>query len=138
MLEKILDAARRSQSVIAYLVFGVLTTVVNVVSYWACARALRLPTMPSTIIAWVLAVGFAYVTNRKWVFQSDAHTFAEILSETARFFSARLATGVVDWLCMFLFVEILGFDDLIVKFLANAVVIILNYVASKLLVFRSS
>ena len=138
MLDKILNLARRYQSVIAYLVFGVLTTVVNVVSYWACARALRLPTMLSTIIAWVLAVGFAYVTNRKWVFQSDARTIAEILSETVRFFSARLATGVVDWLCMFLFVEELGFDDLIVKFLANVVVIVLNYVASKLLVFRSS
>lgn len=138
MFKELLELARRSQSVIAYLVFGVLTTAVNVVSYWFCTRALNLTTMPSTVIAWVLAVSFAYVTNRRWVFHSEEHGFAGIFSEIVRFFSARLATGVVDWLCMYLFVDVFKFDDLIIKVVTNVIVIILNYVASKLVVFRSS
>ena len=92
--------------------------------------------MPSTIFAWVLAVLFAYITNRKWVFHSTAKGSKEILKEMVSFFSCRLATGIVDWLCMFVFVDLLKFNDLIIKVAANVVVVVLNYVASKLFIFK--
>ena len=122
--------------VIPYAIFGVLTTVVNVLVYALCARVFHFGTMPSTVIAWIAAVLFAYVTNRKWVFHSEAKTKGEIFRELVSFFACRLATFFVDMLCMYIFVDVLHFDDVIVKFTANVLVIILNYVASKVLIFR--
>ena len=130
------DIYEKYKDVIPYLFFGVCTTVVNVISYWICAHPLSLNTMVSTVIAWTLAVLFAYITNRKWVFHSEARTSGEITKEIVSFFSYRLATGLIDWGCMFVFVELLNMNDLIVKFAANVLVIVLNYVASKLIIFR--
>lgn len=124
------------KDVIPYLFFGVCTTVVNVAAYWVCAHPLGLSVTPSTIIAWVLAVLFAYLTNRKWVFHSEAHGTKEIVREICSFFGCRLATGIVDWLCMIIFVDVLKLNDVVVKFLANVLVIILNYIASKLVIFK--
>lgn len=122
---------------ILYIIFGVLTTLVNIVTYWLLAHPLMLPTVPSTVIAWALAVLFAYVTNRRWVFHSEASTKREILREGVSFYLCRLGTGILDWLGMYVMVDVLHWDDLIVKTALNAVVIILNYVASKLIVFRN-
>ena len=130
------ELIKKYKSILLYLIFGVLTTLVNVVSYWLCSHICSLSTMVSTIIAWILAVLFAYVTNRKWVFESEAATKQEIIKECLAFFSARLATGVVDWLCMFVCVDILQLNDIIIKLAANILVIILNYVASKLIIFK--
>ena len=94
------------KDVIPYLFFGVCTTLVNVVIYWIAAYLFKIATMPSTILAWVIAVFFAYATNRKWVFQSEARERNEILREIISFFGCRLVTGIVDWGCMFLFVDI--------------------------------
>lgn len=124
------------RDVIPYLFFGVCTTVVNMVVYWAAAHPLALPVTVSNIIAWVFAVSFAYVTNRKWVFHSEANTAKDLVKEISSFFSCRLATGIMDTLMMFVFVDLLHFNDLIIKIAANVLVVILNYVASKLFIFR--
>lgn len=135
-MNKLNDLYQKYKDVIPYGVFGVLTTLVNIAVYWLMAHPLHCPTMPSTIIAWVASVLFAYVTNRRWVFHSEAHTRKEVIKEAVSFFVCRLATGVVDWLCMFVFVDILHFHDVVMKAIANIAVIILNYIASKLIIFR--
>lgn len=124
------------RSFIAYAVFGVFTTVVNIVAYWVCAHPLHLGTLPSSVVAWFLSVLFAYLTNRRWVFDSQAHGRSEILRECAAFFAARIATGVLDWAIMWLFVDVLHLNDLVIKVVSNVVVIVLNFVLSKLVVFR--
>ena len=124
------------KDVIPYLFFGICTTLVNVAVYWVAAYPLALSVMFSTIIAWLLAVGFAYITNRKWVFHSNAVSARDITKEIISFLGCRLATGIVDWFCMFLFVDILNLNDIVIKFLANILVIVLNYVASKLIIFK--
>lgn len=121
---------------ILYLVFGALTTAVNTGVYWFCAHPLGLPVVPSTVVAWFFAVLFAYLTNRKWVFHSEASTRPEIIRECVSFFLCRLATGVLDWVLMYLLVDCLHWPDLWVKIGVNVLVILLNYVASKLLIFR--
>jgi putative flippase GtrA len=121
---------------IPYIIFGVLTTIVNILTYWIAAHLFGFPVMPSTILAWMAAVLFAYFTNREWVFQSKAHSTAEVAKEVSVFFACRLATGVIDWLCMFVFVTLLQFDDVFVKAAANILVILLNYMASRLIIFR--
>lgn len=119
-----------------YAVFGVLTTLVNMVAYWVFAYPCGIPTVPSTVLAWVAAVAFAYFTNRLWVFESKAKGAKEILKEAAAFFGCRLATGVLDWAWMFLFVDCLHVNDMLMKLTANVIVIILNFIASKLLIFK--
>ena len=125
------------KDVIPYLFFGVCTTLVNVIVYWLCAHPLNLGTMPSTIAAWFLAVVFAYITNRKWVFHSTAVTAPEITRELISFFGCRITTGIVDWLCMLVFVEVLGWNDVVIKFFANVLVIVLNYIFSKCVIFKN-
>lgn len=132
MIRKLMEKYR---DVIPYLVFGILTTIVNIVAYWLCAHPLHLGIMVSTVIAWVLSVLFAYVTNRKWVFHSEAAGVA-IIREILSFYGARLATGLLDMLFMFIFAERIGLNDTVIKICSNVVVVILNYIFSKFLIFR--
>ena len=134
--EKLAALFEKYKDVIPYGIFGVLTTLVNIVSYWIFAHPFGCNTLVSTVIAWVLSVLFAYFTNRKWVFHSQAHGAKEIISELVSFFACRLGTGVLDTGCMVLFVDILHMNDVVIKVLANVLVIVLNYVASKWLIFR--
>ena len=124
------------QSVILYLIFGVLTTLVNIFAYWLAAHVLGLGVTASVIIAWILAVLFAYFTNRKWVFISNANNSREFLRELGAFFACRIFTGVLDVLLMYIFVTLLNFNDLLIKALSNIAVIILNYLGSKFLIFK--
>ena len=124
------------RDLIPYVIFGALTTAVNTAVYWFCAHPLGMPALPSTVIAWFVAVLFAYLTNRKWVFHSEAVTAKDIFHEFVSFYLCRLATGVLDWVLMYLLVDRLHWNDLAVKIGVNLLVIILNYVFSKLIVFR--
>lgn len=133
MIRKLLE---KYKDIIAYLVFGVLTTVINIAVYALAAHALSMPTVPATVLAWIAAVLFAYLTNRKWVFHSEAAGQAEILKEIIRFFAARLATGIFDWVFMYITVDRLAWPDVAMKVIANIVVIVGNYVLSKALVFK--
>lgn len=130
------DLIVKYKFLILYAFFGVCTTIVNVVAYGLLERLIGLSILWSTIIAWFLAVVFAYLTNRKWVFKSNAHTSKEIIKEIYSFFACRIGTGILDCVIMKVFADILGMNDIIVKFVANVLVIVLNYVASKLVVFK--
>lgn len=127
---------RKYRGLILYGIFGVLTTLVNIAAYWLCARVLRLPLTPSTVIAWVLSVLFAYATNRTWVFASQAQGAVAVVKEMASFFASRLSTGLLDWLVMYICVRRMGMDDMIVKIASNVLVVVLNYILGKFVVFR--
>ena len=126
---------KKYKEIVLYLIFGGGTTLVNIVVYYACAHLLQQNTVISTGIAWLLSVLFAYVTNKIWVFESKTHTMSEVLREVISFFSCRLLTGLLDIAIMFVCVDVLKWNDLIVKILSNVIVIVLNYVASKLIIF---
>ena len=136
LVNKVKDLIVKYMDILLYGIFGVLTTIVNIVTYWIMAHPLGMGTMASTVLAWIFAVFLAYLTNRKWVFHSKAVGTKAIVKEIVSFFACRIATGVVDWVCMFVFVELLSFNDVVIKVLANILVIILNYVASKLIIFK--
>ena len=119
-----------------YAIFGGLTTVVNMVSYYLSFNVLKIPNVPSTVIAWVLAVAFAFVTNKLWVFDSPSFDAKTLKHEIPTFFGARLATGVLDVAIMYLAVDLMHWNPTVWKLISNVLVIIINYVASKLVIFR--
>lgn len=125
------------KSFLLYIIFGGCTTLVNIITYAVCTRAFHLGTVASTVLAWILAVTFAYVTNRSWVFESRTNGTRDMIREITSFFSCRLLTGGLDLLIMYIFVDVFGMNDIIMKVISNVVVILLNYVASKLLIFKS-
>ena len=90
----------------------------------------------STAVAWVLSVLFAYVTNRRWVFHSEAKGAKAIGKEFAAFLGARLGTGLLDMLIMYLCVDLLGWNDMVMKLASNVIVVILNYILSKFFIFK--
>lgn len=120
---------------IMYLVFGVLTTLVNIVVY-SSARWIDLTINISYVLAWLLSVLFAYLTNRKWVFDSQTTGFGNIILEVIKFFLARLATGVLGYLILLFGVHIIHQNDMIWNIIQNIFVIVSNYVLSKLVIFR--
>lgn len=124
------------KEVILYLVFGGLTTLVNIVCYAVCARGFHMGTLVSNGIAWVLSVLFAYVTNKIFVFESKTDGVREAVRELVSFIACRAGTGVLDMAVMYVTVDMLGWYDVLMKILSNIIVIILNFVFSKLVIFR--
>lgn len=125
-----------NRETISYVVFGVLTTVVNLVTYNACADWLGWNTALSTTVAWVTAVIFAYVVNKLFVFHSHTTGRADFLREMGMFFGARALTYVIDLLGMMLLVDVLHWHGGLSKILTNILVLVLNYVFSKVFIFR--
>lgn len=137
-MEKIIELYKKYRSVILYLVFGVLTTIVNIVTYYLLDVNGLFNTVINTSIAWVIAVIFAYVTNKIWVFESKVKGFEANIKEMMSFFACRIATGVMDVVIMYGFVDLMHCNDMIVKIASNVLVVILNYVGSKLFVFKKN
>jgi len=121
---------------ILYIFFGGCTTIVNMFIYYVGTRALNLGTVASTLLAWWISVGFAYVSNRIFVFRSHNKAFRAILLEFTFFVVCRLLTGILDILVMYLFVDRFGWNDLLMKFISNLMIILANYLASKWLIFQ--
>lgn len=129
------DRARLRQLAL-YVFFGVCTTLVNVVAYYALAHPIGLSTGVSTIVSWVLSVLFAFLTNKVWVFGSRSWAGRLLLREAVSFYVCRLLTGLMDLAIMLVTVDLWGWDDLWMKLASNVLVIILNYVASQCLIFQ--
>ena len=121
---------------IAYLFAGVATTVVNYVAYFLATRVAGLGVMGGTWVAWVIAVAFGYVVNKAFVFHTHCANALALLREAVGFFAMRLVSLGMETLLMYLTVTVLGLNDLVMKLIVNIVVIILNYVFSKLVIFR--
>lgn len=124
------------RELILYVFFGGLTTLVNWGLYWLLANPLGVPYLWATAIAQIASILFAYVTNRTWVFQSKARGFRAIFLEMLRFIGARGVSFFLDLGCMYVGVDLLHINDTWMKLLANVLVIIANYVFSKVFVFR--
>ena len=122
-----------SKEILSYIIFGILTTLVNFSVYLLFARVLSLNYIFSNILAWFFSVLFAYITNRIWVFESKS---SDIFTEVSLFFGGRIFSGVVDTGLLYLFVDVLLFEDFLSKILIQIIVVILNYLFSKLIVFK--
>ena len=125
---------RAHKEVLLYLFFGVVTTLVSFVSFWVLADLLLINEHPANLISWVLAVLTAFFTNRTWVFEAK-NTTEPFLWQMAKFFASRLSTLGVEEVIIYVFITRLDFPNMPVKIAASVLIVILNYVLSKLLVF---
>ncbi len=162
-MEKIKALFLKYKEIIMYIIFGVLTTLVNWVVYWVLMKAFGsavgneeilftvfgkeitvnyLFIFIANFVAWVAGVIFAFVTNKIWVFESKSWRFGLVMKELWLFVLARLITGVLEWFGVPLLVAIglnqplFGADGFVAKLVVSVIVVILNYVFSKLIIFR--
>lgn len=126
---------QKHREALLYLFFGGLTTLLSILLFWLFT-ALGLDVLIANVLSWILAVLFAYLTNAKWVFEARPQGFGERLRLLLRFYAGRLATLGAEELLLWLFIKRLGLPPMPVKIAAQLVVIVLNYVVSKLLVFK--
>ena len=126
-----------NRETIAYIIAGVLTTIVNFISYESLYR-LGFKNLTANAIAWVIAVTFAYIVNKKQVFLSKSNSINDEARKVSKFFGARLITLVVEQVGMYIFIDILGFYRLLVKAVIAVIVIILNYLFSKIFIFNKN
>ncbi len=126
----------QNKSVLLYIFFGGLTTVVSVGSFALANSCFHINELIANIISWVFAVTFAYLTNRVWVFHSQAKGNA-IVKEAISFFGGRLATLGIEEAMLFVFVTLMQINGLWIKIIAQFVVLVLNYFISKVIVFKS-
>ena len=136
MLQKLRGLIVKYRDILAYLFFGVLTTAVNYLVYLPCYNLLHFSAAVSNAIAWVAAVAFAYLTNKPFVFESKDWSAKTVLPELAKFVGCRIGSGLLETAILFVCVDLLQWNGNVWKLIASVLVVILNYVASKLLVFR--
>lgn len=134
-MKKLKELYIKYKEIILYVIFGGLTTVINYAIY-AFMVLLKIDIYTSNITAWVGAVLFAYLTNRKMVFNSEAKGKKSIIIEILSFYGARVFSLAVETGLLFVCVSLMGMNEWITKLVLQVVVIVLNYIFSKFLVFR--
>ncbi len=128
---------KKYRELILYLVFGVLTTAINIVTYYICKK-IGINYQISNIIAWIFSVLFAFITNKIYVFESNKTDSKTLIKEISSFFSFRLLSLAMDMGCMYILVEVVAIDDMIAKIISNIIVIVANYIFSKLFIFKKN
>lgn len=135
MAEKLCKFAEKHKDILLYLFFGALTTLVNFLVYLPLHRFAGLSATLSNIAAWVVAVVFAFLTNKPFVFQSNDWSAGVAFPEFLKFVGCRLGSGLTETVILALTVDLLGWNGIIMKVVTAVIVVILNYIGSKLLVF---
>lgn len=135
MVNKIRALAEKYWDILAYLFFGVCSTVVNYVIYLPCYNLLGLSASLSNILAWVVAVAFAYLTNKPFVFKSNDWSRETVVPELTKFVGCRIGSGALETVILLLAVDMMGWNGNVWKLFTQVMVVILNYIGSKLLVF---
>ena len=135
-MKKIRSLIEKYGDILSYLFFGVLTTVVNYLVYLPCYNLLGISASVSNVIAWVVAVAFAYLTNKPWVFKSHDWSRQTVIPELTKFVGCRIGSGALETAIIFLFVDALCWNGNVMKLITSVLVVVLNYIGSKLLVFR--
>lgn len=139
-MNKIFDLYKKYQEIINYLIVGVLTTVVSIVTYFIFSLILDIENnilfILANVLSWICAVVFAYITNKKFVFNTTTSSKKEELKVFSMFVSSRITTLLIELAFMFITVKVKLINDKIAKVIAQFIVIVLNYVLSKLFVFK--
>lgn len=129
---------KKYEEIIRYLIIGVMTTIVSLVTYYVLVYMVLDPNVAielqiANVISWIVSCTFAYFTNRKYVFKLKGN---KTLKEAINFYLSRIFTLILDMLLMYIGVTILKFSDKLMKLIVQVVITVLNYIFSKFLVFK--
>lgn len=136
MVKKLIGLVKAHWDILSYLFFGVLTTLVNYAVYLPLYNYTGLSATVSNVIAWVAAVAFAFLTNKPLVFGSYDWSLRVVLPELGKFLGCRIGSGLAETVILFLTVDLFTWNGNLWKLLTSILVVVLNYVGSKLLVFK--
>lgn len=120
------------REIVLYVVFGFLTTLISIVSYWIFTRVIGIGYQYANVLSWIAAVAFAFATNKIFVFRDKGKTSQKLIL----FWGSRLFTLILETGLLYLGIEVVGINDFIAKIFVQAVVIVVNYLMGKLVVFR--
>lgn len=139
-MNNIINLYKKYQEIINYLIVGVLTTIVSIVTYFLFSLILNIENnilfILANVLSWICAVIFAYITNKKFVFNTTTSNKKEEIKVFSMFVSSRITTLLIELAFMFITVKVILIDDKIAKVIAQFIVIVLNYILSKLFVFK--
>lgn len=130
--EMLIIKYKDNKEIINYLICGFLTFIVSMLIYALLSEALRINVLISNVLTWIIAVYFAFTVNRRFVFESNN----KITDELLQFYSGRIVTLLIEQVILYIFIIRLSFDNLIIKLIAQIIIIILNYIISKFIVFK--
>lgn len=136
IIQKIKELIKKHEELIKYLVIGVLTTVINYIIFAILVKVANIDMHVSNIIAWIVSVIFAYFTNKLFVFESKSFELKVIGKEVLSFGAARIFSLLLEEVILYIFVNLLNMNELIIKLIANVIVIIVNYILSKFIIFK--
>lgn len=137
MYSKLCEFAKKYWDLIVYLLFGILTTAVNYIVYLPLLNVFLLPGSLSNVIAWIAAVVFAFLTNKPFVFKSRDWSANVVIPELIKFVGSRIGSGLAETVIIFLTVDILDWNGNVWKMITSIFVVVLNYISSKMFVFRN-
>ncbi|EIM11261.1 putative integral inner membrane protein [Bacillus atrophaeus C89] len=129
---------KQYREMIMYIIMGIFTTAVNISSFYILVEILDTDYKTATVIAWILSVLFAYITNKIYVFQQKTSDMRSLIRELTAFFSVRLLSLGIDLGMMILLVSQFHTNETLAKILDNVVIVVVNYIASKWLVFKKT
>ena len=135
-MSKIKNFIIKNNELILYLIFGALTTAVSILSFWLFIKV-NINELIANVLSWILAVTFAFFTNKFLVFKNKNSNKADFLKQFFSFYVSRIATLIIEELIILIFVTILNFNSLVIKTIAQILIIILNYFLSKLFIFKN-
>lgn len=136
MMNAVYALLHKYRELVSYVFWGVATTVVNYVAYFLLSKGIQVHYLTSNIIAWAVSVLFAYFVNKLFVFQSKTWDRQVALRELWQMMASRLFTLGLETAILWIFVDMLHHNDIIVKIAANVVVVVTNYVLSKFIIFK--
>lgn len=137
MTEKLKALFHKYYDLIMYVIFGALTTAVNYLVYFPCYNLRGLDASVSSVISWVVSVAFAFLTNKPFVFRSHDWSPGVVWPELLKFVGCRVGSGALETAILFVTVDTLHWDGNLWKLVTSVLVVVANYVGSKLLVFRN-
>ncbi len=130
--------SKKYKELITYIFVGVLTTIVNLVIYYIFTRICNFSPYTSNIIAWIVAVLFAFFSNKFIVFKSIDKRFKTIFKEGISFTSMRILSLGLEMITLYILISIFSWNDMVVKLIAQIIVTVSNYIFSKLFIFKKS
>lgn len=125
-----------NKEIILYVIFGVLTTIVNLIAYYLFSNIININYLISKAIAWIISVVFAYITNKFFVFNSSYINKDVIIEEFIKFMNCRLISGLSEVVLLFLFVDLLLMNDIVAKLIIGVLVALINFIFSKVFIFK--